>query len=73
LNVQEIPFELLNGNCQDTANGREIAINPLAQMPAKTTFRELAHIELGHTSEVVQDAEGSRQSNAIDSASTCGT
>ncbi len=57
LNVDEIPFEMLNGNCQGYAKGRRIAINPLAQLPAKTTFHELAHIELGHTSEAVHDSE----------------
>jgi antirestriction protein ArdC len=57
LNVEEIPFEMLNGNCQGYAKGRQIAINPLAQMPAKTTFHELAHIELGHTAEAVHDSE----------------
>src|SRR5262245_32286267 len=57
LNVQEIPFEMLDGNCQGYARGRQIAINRLAQMPAKTTFHELAHIELGHTSEAVHDSE----------------
>src|SRR2546427_3238569 len=57
LNVEEIPFEMLNGNCQGYAKGRQIAINPVAQMPAKTTFHELAHIELGHTSEAVHDSE----------------
>src|SRR5437899_3767267 len=57
LNVEEIPFEMMNGNCQGYARGREIAINPVAQMPAKTTFHELAHIELGHTSEPVHDSE----------------
>ena len=57
LNVEEIPFEMLNGNCQGYAKGRQIAINPLAQMAAKTTFHELAHIELGHTSEAVHDSE----------------
>jgi len=58
LNVEEIAFELLNGNCQGYAKGRQIAINPVAQMPAKTTFHELAHIELGHTIEAaVNDSE----------------
>ena len=57
LNVEEIPFAMMNGNCQGYAKGRHIAINPLAQMPAKTTFHELAHIELGHTSEAVHDSE----------------
>ena len=55
--VQEIPFEMLSGNCQGYAKDRQIAINPVAQMPAKTTFHELAHIELGNTAEAVQDAE----------------
>jgi antirestriction protein ArdC len=57
LDVEEIPFEMLSGNCQGYAKGRQIAINPLAQIPAKTTFHELAHIELGHTSEAVHDSE----------------
>lgn len=57
LNVQEIPFEMMNGNCQGYAKGRQISINPVAQMPAKTTFHELAHIELGHTSEALYDSE----------------
>src|SRR6266699_1496624 len=57
LDVEEIPFEMLNGNCQGYAKDRQIAINPVAQMPAKTTFHELAHIELGHTIEAVQDSE----------------
>jgi hypothetical protein len=35
----------------------KIAINPVAQMPEKTTFHELAHIELGHTTEAVHDSE----------------
>jgi hypothetical protein len=57
LGVDEIPFEVLNGNCQGYAKGRSIAINPVAQHKAKTTFHELAHIELGHTSEAVHDSE----------------
>jgi antirestriction protein ArdC len=57
LAVEEISFEMMNGNCQGYASGRQIAINPLAQMPAKTTFHELAHIELGHTTEAVYDSE----------------
>ena len=58
LSVEEIPFEMLNGNCQGFAKGRQIAINPVAQHAAKTTFHELAHIELGHTAETaVNDSE----------------
>jgi hypothetical protein len=57
LNVAEIPFEMMNGNCQGYAKGRQIAINPVAQMPAKTTFHELGHVVLEHTSEAVHDSE----------------
>src|SRR5437867_10179821 len=58
LGVQEIPFEMMNGNCQGYAKGRQIAINPVAQHAAKKTFHELAHIELGHTAETaVNDSE----------------
>src|SRR5262249_34813065 len=57
LKDEEIPVEMVNGNWQGYAKGRQIAINPVAQMPDKTTFHELAHIELGHTSEAVHDSE----------------
>jgi len=50
LEIKEIPFEILNGNVQGYANfNKEIAINPLAQLPIKTLFHEIAHIILGHT------------------------
>jgi len=51
LNIQEVPFELVDGNTLGYARGREIAISPLSPDPDKTTFHELAHILLGHTSE----------------------
>ena len=57
LDVEEIPFTLMDGNCQGYATNRQLAVNPLAQMPIKTTFHDLAHIELGHTSEAVHDSE----------------
>jgi hypothetical protein len=58
LNVTRTPFDEMNGNIQGFANGREIAINPLAALPHKTTFHEIAHIALGHTaSERLVDSE----------------
>jgi antirestriction protein ArdC len=51
LDVQEVPFELTDGNTQGYAKGRTIAINPVNPLPHKTRFHELAHILLGHTSE----------------------
>jgi len=51
LRIQQVDFESTNGNAQGYAFERNIAINPLAQLPHKTTFHELAHIVLGHTEE----------------------
>jgi antirestriction protein ArdC len=54
LDVIEIPFDLLNGNCLGFARERSIAINPVNPSPHKTRFHELAHVLLGHTSEGLQ-------------------
>ena len=51
LEIARVPFESLNGNSQGYARAREIAINPVAALPHKTTFHELAHVVLGHTAE----------------------
>ena len=51
LGIQEIPFTDTNGNVQGYAQKRQVAISPIAAMPHKTLFHELAHIELGHTQE----------------------
>ena len=51
LDIQEIPFDLLNGNCLGFARQRSIAVNPVNPLPHKTRFHELAHVVLGHTSE----------------------
>lgn len=58
LQIREIEFEITNGNVQGYARNREIAISPLAEMPHKTTFHELAHVVLGHTTnEGVSDSD----------------
>jgi hypothetical protein len=44
LDIQEIPFTHTDGNCQGYAKRRQIAINPVAQLPHKTRFHELAHL-----------------------------
>lgn len=49
LSVAEVTFGHTDGNRQGYAQkGRQIAINPVAQLPHKTLFHELAHILL-HT------------------------
>ena len=49
LNITRTPLDELNGNIQGFARGREIAVNPVAALPHKTTLHELAHVVLGHT------------------------
>ena len=51
LNISEVSFAAVDGNCQGYATGRNIAISPVAALPHKTRFHELAHIVLGHTAE----------------------
>ena len=51
LQIQEIAFDALNGNCLGFARDRSIAINPVNPMPHKTRFHEIAHVLLGHTAE----------------------
>src|SRR5258708_16177722 len=50
LSIERIPFDKTDGNCQGFARGSQIAINPVAQLPHKTLFHEMAHVLL-HTSE----------------------
>ena len=51
LDVQEIPFDHVDGNCLGFARERSIAINPINPLPHKTRFHEIGHILLGHTVE----------------------
>lgn len=39
----------MDGNTQGYAKGRSISVSPLAALPHKTLFHELAHVTLGHT------------------------
>jgi len=51
LEIRRLDFDLMDGNVQGFARERGIAINPIAQLPHKTTFHELAHVVLGHTAQ----------------------
>jgi hypothetical protein len=46
LGITLIPFAMLDGNVQGYTQGRSVAINPLAPLPMKTLFHELAHVLL---------------------------
>jgi hypothetical protein len=49
LNIEEVPWDGLDGNSQGYSFGRKFALNPVAAYPLKTMMHEIAHIELGHT------------------------
>ena len=51
LNIERIPFDHTDGNVQGFSRKRQVAINPLAQLPTKTLLHELGHVILGHTTE----------------------
>jgi hypothetical protein len=51
LRIERVPFDHTDGNVQGFSRKRQIAINPLAQLPFKTFFHELGHVILGHTTE----------------------
>lgn len=55
LKIEKVPFVMANGNCQGYARNREIAISPVADHPERTTVHEMAHVILGHTSELRAD------------------
>jgi len=53
LNIERVSFVHTDGNCQGYANGRQVAVSPIAFMPHRTLFHEVAHVELGHTAESI--------------------
>jgi len=64
LSITEEPFTHTDGNVQGYARQRTIAVSPLAEMPHKTRFHELAHVALGHTAEGAQ-ADGERTPRSL--------
>ena len=52
LDVRRVPFDELDGNIQGYATkDRRLAISPVAALPYKTLFHELAHLLLEHVSD----------------------
>jgi antirestriction protein ArdC len=49
--IDRVAFHHADGNCQGYARERNVAISPIAALPHKTLFHELAHVVLGHTTE----------------------
>jgi hypothetical protein len=50
--IDRVPFHHADGNCQGYAQRKAVSISPIAALPHKTLFHELAHVILGHTEEI---------------------
>jgi antirestriction factor ArdC-like protein len=58
LGIEEILFTHINGNVQGYAKKTQVAVSPIAGLPHKTLFHEVAHVVLGHTAESdISDSE----------------
>lgn len=49
--IDRISFDHPSGNCHGFASARRVSVSPIAALPHKTLFHELAHVVLGHTEE----------------------
>ena len=73
LGVTEESFSHSNGNVQGYAKaGKKLSINPVAELPHKTLFHELAHIVLGHCDDntIVDEVELSRNIREVEAEAT---
>jgi hypothetical protein len=73
LEIEEVNFEMIDGNCQGYAQARQIAINPVAVHPMKTRLHEIAHIVLGHTSDGGRIVDGEKLERSIAEVEAEGT
>jgi antirestriction protein ArdC len=58
LQITRIQFKHTDGNAQGYAVERHVAISPIAFMPHRTLFHEIAHVVLGHTEELRRMDDG---------------
>ncbi len=49
LDIEQLPYAMIDGNCQGYSFGRKVAVSPVAVYPMKTLLHEIAHVILGHT------------------------
>ncbi len=58
LMIDRVPFQHADGNAQGYAADRTVAVSPIAFMPHRTLFHEMAHVILGHTEELRRMDDG---------------
>jgi antirestriction protein ArdC len=71
LGIEEFAFALLDGNTQGYAFGQSISVSPIAALPWKTTFHEVAHVLLGHTSKGQQSDDERTPRNLREAEAEC--
>lgn len=49
LDITQVPYALIDGNCQGYSFERNVAVSPVAKFALKTLFHECGHVMLGHT------------------------
>ncbi len=49
LEITQVPYTMVDGNCQGYAVGRTVAVSPVAKSPLRTLLHEIGHVMLGHT------------------------
>ena len=54
LSIDRVPFCHPDGNTQGYAVQRQVAVSPIAFLPHRTLFHEIAHVMLGHTEELMR-------------------
>jgi hypothetical protein len=54
LDIDQIPFDHIEGNVWGYAIGKLVAVSPLSPMPDRTLLHEIAHVVLGHTVEGIE-------------------
>lgn len=71
LGINLVRFSDYDGNKGGYATGRDIAINPLAPYPLRTTLHEMAHVEHGHTTpDGIQEYQTHRGSMEFEAEAT---
>lgn len=58
LAIARVPFHHMDGNCQGYARDKEVSVSPIAFLPHRTLFHELAHVLIGHTAEIKHLLDG---------------
>jgi hypothetical protein len=71
LKIKRVDFTHLDGNCQGFARARQVAVSPIAALPHKTLFHELAHVVLGHTEETALDDDDHTPMNLCEVEAEC--